>query len=52
MPSEKMSNLDKKPLPIATWNEEDYDKSRNKILKLADYIIPGHSPMFKNNFKN
>ncbi|MFC1599040.1 MBL fold metallo-hydrolase [Patescibacteria group bacterium] len=26
-----------------------WQKSRNKIIKLADFIIPGHGPMFKVN---
>lgn len=28
-------------------NEQDLLNSRNKILELADYIIPGHGKMFK-----
>lgn len=28
-------------------NEEELTNSRNKILKIADYIIPGHGKMFK-----
>lgn len=29
------------------WNMEKLKKSRQKILELADYIIPGHGKMFK-----
>jgi len=28
-------------------NEKELKESRKKILELADYIIPGHGPMFK-----
>ena len=28
-------------------NEQDLKESRKKILKIADYIIPGHGKMFK-----
>jgi len=28
-------------------NKKMWQQSREKILKLADYIIPGHGPMFK-----
>lgn len=39
-------SLVKKLDPFAK-NEKDLMKSRRKILKLADYIIPGHGKMFK-----
>ena len=32
--------------PYAT-NPEELEQSRKKILALADYIIPGHGPMYK-----
>lgn len=42
-----LADLNKKPLlfddPIA------YDQSRQKILKMADFIIPGHGDIFKVN---
>ena len=38
-------DLNKKPL--LSNNLEAYDLSRQKILKLADFIIPGHGDMFK-----
>ena len=28
-------------------NKEELMKSRKKVLEMADYIIPGHGPMFK-----
>ncbi|XP_045592201.2 metallo-beta-lactamase domain-containing protein 1 [Procambarus clarkii] len=28
-------------------NPESQEKNRNKVLVIADYIIPGHGPMFK-----
>ena len=28
-------------------NEKQLMESRNKILEIADYIIPGHGKMFK-----
>ena len=33
--------------PLA-WNQESLDKHREKILKIADWIIPGHGNMVKN----
>ncbi|MCW1296830.1 MAG: MBL fold metallo-hydrolase [Candidatus Parvarchaeota archaeon] len=32
--------------PIA-WNNKTLMKNRKRILKIADFIIPGHAPMFK-----
>ena len=34
--------------PSLYWNLEEFNKSREKILEVADYIIPGHGGMFKN----
>lgn len=28
-------------------DKKELEESRKKILKLANYIIPGHGPMFK-----
>jgi len=42
-------DLDKKPNEALIYSLEEYDKSRRKILDIADYIIPGHGDMFKNN---
>jgi glyoxylase-like metal-dependent hydrolase (beta-lactamase superfamily II) len=33
-------------------DQEDLEKSRKKVLKAADYIIPGHGGMVKNPKKN
>ncbi len=34
------------------WNKEELRKSREKVLNLADWIIPGHGKMFKNPKKD
>ncbi|MFH1752330.1 MAG: MBL fold metallo-hydrolase [archaeon] len=44
--SEDWVNLDKKPMPFF-YNAEEFEKSRKKVLEIADYIIPGHGKMFK-----
>jgi len=46
--SESQTNLSTRPADILLFNPDLYDISRKKILKLADYIIPGHDKMFKN----
>ena len=28
-------------------NEEVQEKNRNKVLEMADFIVPGHGKMFK-----
>ncbi len=33
--------------PLA-WNQNEIEKHRERILKIADWIIPGHGAMFKN----
>jgi len=30
------------------WNQEKLEESRKKVLKAADWIIPGHGKMFRN----
>lgn len=30
------------------WNQEKLEESRKKVLKIADWVIPGHGKMFKN----
>jgi len=30
------------------WNQEKLEDSRKKVLKVADWIIPGHGKMFRN----
>ena len=34
-------------IPYPQWNDEEYLENQKKILKIADYIIPGHGKMFK-----
>lgn len=41
------SDLTPKVDPMA-WNQKKLEKSRKKILKIANFIIPGHGKMFKN----
>ncbi|XP_059483264.1 metallo-beta-lactamase domain-containing protein 1-like [Neocloeon triangulifer] len=33
-------------------NPEEQEKNRKKILEMADFIVPGHGPMFQNIYKN
>ena len=33
-------------------DEQKQIKSRSEILEIADFIIPGHGPMFRNKIKN
>jgi len=33
--------------PLA-WNQSEIEKHREKILEIADWIVPGHGKMFKN----
>lgn len=30
------------------WNQGKLEESRKKVLKIADWIIPGHGKMFRN----
>ena len=43
--SQEMSSENEQPTLF--WNLEEFNKSRKKILELADYIIPGHGGIFK-----
>ncbi|MCX6742172.1 MAG: MBL fold metallo-hydrolase [Candidatus Pacearchaeota archaeon] len=45
--SEEWADINKKPNPEFVYSVEKYNESREKILKIADYIIPGHGKMFK-----
>lgn len=45
--SEHLADLAHKPDSVTLWNSEEYDKTRKKILGMADLIIPGHGEMFK-----
>lgn len=42
---EILADISQKPLLFN--NLEEYDNSRRKILAIADFVIPGHGPMFK-----
>jgi len=44
-------DLDKKPVEMLVYSVEEYEKSRKKILEIADYIVPGHGDIFKNETK-
>lgn len=33
--------------PRKVWNWDEYEKSRKKILTMADYVIPGHGGVVK-----
>jgi len=44
---ESLTDLNKKPDEMLVYSLEEYDKSRKKILDIADYIIPGHGDMFE-----
>jgi glyoxylase-like metal-dependent hydrolase (beta-lactamase superfamily II) len=46
---EDQMDLAKKPDPNIFYDIEKFDISRNKIIEIADYIIPGHGGMFKVN---
>lgn len=44
------SDLTPKIDPMA-WSQKKIEASRKKVLKIADYIIPGHGKMFRNTEK-
>ena len=46
---ESWADLKKQPDSFVIMNIEKYNETRKKILKIADYIIPGHGKMFKVN---
>jgi len=45
--SEAMADMSKSSESDFLYSVEEYNKSREKILAIADYIIPGHEAMFK-----
>ncbi|MFH1358256.1 MAG: MBL fold metallo-hydrolase [archaeon] len=49
IPDEKSADPNTEVNPNFVSDVEDFKKSRDKILKIADYIIPGHGDMFKVN---
>ncbi len=46
-PSKEWTDSNIQPSPILNVDVDDFNKSRKKILDVADYIIPGHGKMFK-----
>jgi len=40
-------DVNKQPEIDFVYSVEEFNKSREKILAIADYIVPGHGPMFK-----
>jgi len=47
-PSKDFLDLNKEPIAMLT-DIPEFNKSRKKILEVADYIVPGHGDMFKVN---
>lgn len=45
--NEEWADLEKQPKDFLVSNIDEFNKSRKKILDIADYIIPGHGGMFK-----
>ncbi len=45
--NERWADLKNKMESKHNCDPEGLEKSRKKILQIADYIIPGHGPMFK-----
>ena len=45
-PSEEFLDLDKQLDPLLI-DVEEFNKSRKKVLEMADWVIPGHGPIFK-----
>jgi len=45
-PSKEWMDPDRQPSEIIT-DVQKFNKSRKKILEIADYIVPGHGEMFK-----
>jgi glyoxylase-like metal-dependent hydrolase (beta-lactamase superfamily II) len=46
-PSKEYLDLNKHPEPIVIASADDFDRSRKKILGIADWIVPGHGAIFK-----
>ena len=45
--TQDFANPKKQPIPNVFYSDAKFNESRDKILKIADYIIPGHGKMFK-----
>ena len=50
---EKEEDIEDETIWKLAGSEDEHQqmKSRNEILALADFIVPGHGPMFKNKRK-
>jgi glyoxylase-like metal-dependent hydrolase (beta-lactamase superfamily II) len=46
IPGKEYMNIEKQPNPVL-MDVEEFNKSRKKILEVADYIVPGHGDIFK-----
>jgi len=46
--SEHFADINNNPEEFLLYNLKKYKKSKQKILKIADWVIPGHGKMFKN----
>ena len=46
IPGEQWADMDLQPNPVVV-DVEGFNRSRRKVLAVADYIVPGHGPMFK-----
>lgn len=47
--NEGCADLKNEPNPMIVADIDQYKESRKKILKIADFVIPGHGKMFKVN---
>lgn len=47
IPNEEWADLNLQPSPILNLDVRKFNESRRKILKKADYVIPGHGKKFK-----
>ena len=45
--SQEFMDTTKEPPAFIVYNMDKFNQSRQKILKIADYVIPGHGEMFK-----
>ncbi len=45
--SEKFADMKNKPEAMLLWDMKEYNQSRERVLKLADFVVPGHGAMFQ-----
>jgi glyoxylase-like metal-dependent hydrolase (beta-lactamase superfamily II) len=45
--NEEWINKEKQPNKMVVASVDEFNKSREKVLNIADYIVPGHGNMFK-----